>query len=211
MHTHVATEEENWNICFYGNPALWWCRQNTQTTQKTHTPQCSASLWHALSTARVSTQDVHVYVNHHFVYVYVCVCVWVFVYIRQRHREVEREKNRVCGCQIPDQMAKCQWIPHQHDCYFSQTESVHTATQHHLLIQRTSEAETSAPGGISHILPLVFDLRASRRHSQAGAYWRTIKSKHHSNDYLIVYVSLLLMRLLLPVASKCQFMHLSSF
>lgn len=49
------------------------------------------------------------------------------------------EKKRVHGCQNHDQMAKCQWIPHQHDSYFSLTERVHTATQLHLLIQWASE------------------------------------------------------------------------
>lgn len=57
----------------------------------------------------------------------------------EHDREGREWKKRVHGCQNHDQMAKCQWIPHQHDSYFSLTERVHTATQLHLLIQWASE------------------------------------------------------------------------
>lgn len=102
--------------------------ENTQTAlnkcQDTHT--CSVCLHHT-DTPYQQFQPRCVHLCKTIPPVCVCVCV----HERDRGKQRGREKKERHVCQIQDQMAKCQWIPHQHDC--SLTESV--ARQNHPLIQ----------------------------------------------------------------------------
>lgn len=92
--SHVATKEENGNICFYGNPGLWWCRQNTQTTlarMQVHT-RTHTVLYHRSDMPYKQLEfQPRMYM---WTITYVCVCLCVVLYKRETERDREQVSAR---------------------------------------------------------------------------------------------------------------------